>query len=58
MGAGVGGDGGRIDGERVSNRTNANFAKLLLVLEFTHFLSAKTHLTPINKGWCAFSQVE
>ena len=27
-------------------------------LEFTHFLAAKTHLMPINKGRGAFSQVE
>ena len=27
-------------------------------LEFTHFLTAKVHLAPINKGWCALSQVK
>ena len=27
-------------------------------LEFTHFLTAKTHLTPMNKGRGAFSQVK
>ena len=27
-------------------------------LEFTHFLTVKVHLTPINKGWCALSQVK
>ncbi len=29
-----------------------------LPLEFTHFLTAKVHLAPINKGWCALSQVK
>ncbi len=28
------------------------------VPEFTHFLTAKVHLAPINKGWCALSQVK
>ena len=28
------------------------------MLEFTHFLTAETHLAPMNKGEGAFSQVE